>query len=35
MDVAADSSPRAFRTLIESELVRWAAVVREAGIRLD
>jgi tripartite-type tricarboxylate transporter receptor subunit TctC len=35
MDAAADSSPDTFRTLIESELVRRAAVVREAGLRAD
>lgn len=31
----ADSSPEAFGALIQSELARWAKVVREAGIRLD
>jgi tripartite-type tricarboxylate transporter receptor subunit TctC len=31
----ADSSPEAFGALIQSELARWAKVVREAGIRVD
>jgi tripartite-type tricarboxylate transporter receptor subunit TctC len=31
----ADSDPEAFARLIQSELVRWAKVVREAGIKAD
>ena len=35
MEPVADSSPKAFGALIQSELARWAKVVREAGIRVD
>jgi len=35
MEPVADSSPEAFGALIQSELARWAKVVREAGIRVD
>jgi tripartite-type tricarboxylate transporter receptor subunit TctC len=35
MEAATGSDPAAFRALIESELARWTAVVREAGLRAD
>ena len=35
MEPVADSSPEAFDALIQSELARWAKVVRDAGIRID
>jgi tripartite-type tricarboxylate transporter receptor subunit TctC len=35
MEPVLDSSPEAFGALIQSELAKWARVVREAGIRAD
>lgn len=35
MEPVLDSNPHAFGALIESELAKWAKVVREAGIRVD
>jgi len=35
MEPVTDSDPEAFGALIQSELARWAKVVREAGIRMD
>jgi tripartite-type tricarboxylate transporter receptor subunit TctC len=35
MEPVVDSSPEAFGALIQSEIARWAKVVREAGIRVD
>lgn len=35
LEPVADSSAEAFDALIRTELVRWAKVVRESGIRLD
>jgi tripartite-type tricarboxylate transporter receptor subunit TctC len=35
LEPVADSNPAAFGALIRAELVRWAKVVREAGIRAD
>ena len=35
LEPVADSGPEAFAALIRTELVRWAKVVREGGIRVD
>jgi tripartite-type tricarboxylate transporter receptor subunit TctC len=35
MESVLDSNPEAFGALIQSELAKWARVVREAGIRAD
>jgi tripartite-type tricarboxylate transporter receptor subunit TctC len=35
MEPVLDSTPEQARALVRSELQRWAAVVREAGIRAD
>jgi len=35
MEPVLDSNPEAFGALIQSELAKWARVVREAGIRAD